>query len=105
MKRISNLFFYTIIGLLIAIPFSYLYLGYQTTKFAEAHPETTCSFVGILFFILIVCEILLVLIFPWINAIRNKEMKLIFKIPQLAIIFLLGILPGLFFTLLVILRA
>lgn len=94
LKIITNLIFYIIISLLVAIPAGFFYLGYKTKKFMDAHPDGYSGYAGMVLAFLFYAEIWLGLIFLWIYAIRNSEINSVLKIIQLIIIIIIGIVPA-----------
>lgn len=85
---------YVLLLVLVSVP---IYLAYQTMKvvqFQSEGPGTTCSYIGILYFVLIPFECYLLLIFSWLQMLRRRILDRPWHFLQLFLIFLVGVVPG-----------
>ena len=98
-SRLVTLFNWIMIFILIAIPAGLVFQSIRVAEFMKDCPDNSCgSWIGIYFAILIPAELYLILIYIWLRALKTIDINRTFKLVQLVIIFIVGILPGLFLS-------
>jgi H+/Cl- antiporter ClcA len=96
-KRLIKIFNAMLVGILILIPLGLLYRLIQTHQFLQnCHDHSCGTWIGIVFIILLPSELYLWIILKWLKRVQNAQIDETMKSIQLLLIFILGVLPGIF---------
>ena len=99
--RLRHFYFLNLSGLLaglVLIPAGLLFQFIKSAQLTAEYPEANCSFIGILYIVLIFGFIYALLFLLWNSLLGSKAKSGFRSWIQFVIIFLLGVLPVLFLS-------
>lgn len=90
----AQVWHYLLLVIVLGIPSGLIYQTVKAAQFQAEGPGTTCSWIGILYFVMIPAECYLLFILFWLQILRGQTLYQPWHLLQLMLIFLLGIVPG-----------
>lgn len=90
----AQVWHYLLLVIVLGIPSGLIYQTVKAAQFQAEGPGTTCSWIGILYFVMIPAECYLLFILLWLQVLRGYILDKPWHLFQLLVIFMVGIVPG-----------